>query len=366
MKFLQVFSDLAHYLSERAALQEWLSFGLILLIGGFITWILNQRVVAFIRSRCEQKSPALSQKWVAVVSGPLQFVIFSYFFVWGFDQFKGMPPTLWQRVHTFYPIINIIAIFLFAFRGVDLLAEFLRQRWAVDNTALDESWAKLIGVIGRVVIALIGLLILLGKLGIDYLPLLTGAGFLGAAFALASQSTIANAIGSFEIMMDRLFKEGDHISFGDYNGFVTKMGLRSIELTALTGEKINLPNKDLVDKQIRNYTRKGRNCLLFTLGLTYGHDRARLERAMQLLREIIEAHPLTSAPNVYFRQFGSSTLDLQVVCWAEYKDNLGFTTILSELNLAIKERFDAEGFDFAFPTTTIHLASGLPLPEARN
>ena len=35
-----------------------------------------------------------------------------------------------------------------------------------------------------------------------------------------------------------------------YDGFVVRMGLRSITLAALTGEKINLPNKDLVDKQL--------------------------------------------------------------------------------------------------------------------
>jgi len=33
-----------------------------------------------------------------------------------------------------------------------------------------------------------------------------------------------------EIMIDRLFKEGDRISFGEYDGFVIRMGLSSITL----------------------------------------------------------------------------------------------------------------------------------------
>jgi MscS family membrane protein len=355
MKIITLLQDLGTYLSQRALLQEWLKFSGILVLGLIITWILKQRVVALIQKRFLAKNPALSQKLEAIVSGPLQFIVFAYFLLLGFDQFKGMPPALWQRVHDLYPIINIIALFLFAFRGVDLLAEVLRQRWANENTALDESWARLLGILGRIIVGLIGLLILLGKLGIDYLPLLTGAGFLGAAFALASQSTIANAIGSFEIMMDRLFKEGDHVSFGEYNGFVAKMGLRSIQLISLTGEKITLPNKDLVDKQIRNFTRKGWNCLIFTVGLTYTTPRSGIEEAMRLLRSIGDDHPRVKEPQIFLRNLSAYSVDLQFQCWTDYKNASEFNTILSDLNLAIKERFDQAGLQFAFPTQTLHV-----------
>jgi MscS family membrane protein len=348
------------YLAENPLVRDCLSFVFLVLFGAMMAWGANRVARLFLTRWLRGVERPVAERIIKATEIPLGLLFFSYFVIWGLDQFQGMPAGLGRRIHSLYPIISGLALLMLGFRLIDIAAQLLRVRWgeSEDDSGLDERWALLIGWIGKSVIALIGILMILGNLGINVVPLLTGAGFVGAAFALASQSTIANAIGSFEVMVDKLFKEGDRISFGEYDGFVTKMGLRSIELTALTGEKINLPNKDVVDKQIRNYTRHKLVRTLLSVGLAYRHSRAELEKAMQILLEIAGNHPRIKKQEAVFRKFNDSTLDLEVIFWADYKTSPEYNQLMTDLHLAIKERFDAEKLEFAFPSRTIYLAPG--------
>jgi MscS family membrane protein len=352
--------DLVKYFDTHVTSAEWLAFALNLLLGLILMVILSRVVASQLKKRLGHLDSGLADRVVAAISGPLNLLIFGYFFLLGFDQFKGMPGSIWQRVHDLYDLINLLVLLLFAFRLADIAAFYFRGKIASGSTELDTRWADLVGYVLKGIILIGALISILNKIGINVLGLVTGASFLGAAVALASQKTIGNIIGSLEIMMDRLFKEGDRISFGEYDGFVTKMGLRSIELTAITGERINLPNKDVADQQIRNYSRQKHVRTVISVGLTYDHNRAQLERAMQLLIEIIGAHPRVREVNVVFRKFGESSLDLDAIFWADYKVISEYNALMNELNLTVKDRFDAEKIEFAFPTRTIVMQEKKP------
>ncbi|MFM7101195.1 MAG: mechanosensitive ion channel family protein, partial [Verrucomicrobiota bacterium] len=54
-------------------------------------------------------------------------------------------------------------------------------------------------------------------------------------------------------------------------------------------------------------------------------------------------------------KFGDFFLNLNILWWSTEKDWARASAALQELNLVTKERFDAAGIEFAFPTSTIHL-----------
>jgi small-conductance mechanosensitive channel len=237
----------------------------------------------------------------------------------------------------------------------------LRRYWKIAADTLNERWADIAVIAAKAVIVTVGGLTIMQMLGIPILPMLTGAGFLGAAFALASQSTLANAIGSLELIFDRPFQVGDRICFNDYDGFVSRMGIRSIEITSLTGEKITLPNKDVVDKQIRNYSKSddpeliGYTRMFITVGIVYQHSRAEIDRAIHLLESILAAHPKIKKASARFRSLSASALEISGMAWAHYKNGAEFFSIQSELLLEIKDRFDQAGIEFAYPTQTLYI-----------
>jgi small-conductance mechanosensitive channel len=352
-------------LFQNVRIEEWLLFILFVAFALLIYWLIDQKVVKLIGHRLMKHNAYTTSQILNLIRLPLAITIFAYFTLMGLEQIKSMPETLNLRVQRIYPTANLAIILFFLYRSIDVLSLILRQYWEIRDNTLNGRWANIIAFVSKALIILIGGMTLLQMLGIPILPMLTGAGFIGAAFALASQSTLANAIGSLELIFDRPFQVGDRISFQEYDGFVTRMGIRSIEITSLTGERIILPNKDVVDKQIRNYSKSedpelfGYTRILITVGIIYQHDRADIERAIDLLQSILSAHPKVKQATARFRALAASSLELIGIAWADYKTGTEFFAIQSELQLEIKDRFDHAGLEFAYPTQTIHFNPSL-------
>ena len=340
---------------------ELLLFVLCIGAGVVVSMILKRVLGARLRAVFGKKDPVLGDRIVDALTAPLWIFVLYFFFDLGLMGLSGLPVAVKVWLSSKAPLVFIVATFIFVFRCMDIVAEVLRRRWSGEEKSLNEQWAVLVGNIGKFLVALVGtMMVLKDGFNYDILPLLTGASFLGAGVALASKGTIENIIGSFEIMVDRLFKEGDRISFQSYDGFVTRMGMRSVQITSMTGERITLPNKAFVDQQIHNCSRKGKVLTSFNIGLVSTHTRADIERAMAVLKEIIDAHPKAERAGVVFKGFGPSSLDLGVSFWGDYTDGGQCGAILSELNLAIKERFDAEKLEMAYPTSTIYVKNAPP------
>jgi len=350
------------YFANHATSPDLIRFYIYIALGLLATLIVQRMVVRLVRMVMRQSPPEVVERIAGALRMPAGLLTFSYFFIIGFDAITAMPHELWMHVHSnLYPILNGLLVLICSFRIVDIIAQVLRKRWEGESTNLDERWADLIGRVGKLIVTVGAGLFIIQKIdpSFNIVPLLTGISFVGAAVALASQSTIANAIGSMEIMIDRLFKEGDRISFGEYDGFVIRMGLRSITLAALTGEKINLPNKDLVDKQIRNYTRGKLHRTSIVVGVLYDNDRAHLEKALALMESVVRANPRVDGCETSLRQFANSSVDLQVIFWADYKTSTEYNSLMSTIQLALKESFDQAKLEFAFPTRTVYLKKEL-------
>lgn len=348
----------ARFLIHHADSSDMTRFYIYIAIGLLATLLVQRMAFYVVRLMLRKSPPEIAGRIADALRMPAGLLTFSYFFMLGFDSISAMPPELWMHVHSnLYPILNGLLVLVCSFRLVDIIAQILRKRWEGESTHLDERWADLIGRLGKVIISVGAALFIVQKIDPDFniVPLLTGVSFVGAAVALASQNTIANAIGSMEIMIDRLFKEGDRISFGEFDGFVVRMGLRSITLAALTGERINLPNKDLVDKQIRNYTKNKLNRTTITIGVLYSNSRADLEKAVALMQAAITAHPHVTGGETNVYRFSDSSIDLQSIFWADYRIFTEYNKLINDLLLAIKESFDQAGIDFAFPTRTVYL-----------
>ncbi|MEJ0088334.1 MAG: mechanosensitive ion channel family protein [Limisphaerales bacterium] len=95
------------------------------------------------------------------------------------------------------------------------------------------------------------------------------------------------------------------------------------------------------------------------IGLTYDTSTEKVKRALAILEEIYKNHPQTADLIVSFNQFADSALNIQVVHWWKNPDGRQQLAGMQELNLKVKERFDAEGISFAFPSRTVYLKQDL-------
>ncbi len=250
--------------------------------------------------------------------------------------------------------------------GFALLVAFVAARavrvalreWAeqVDDPALRQSRETLGPVLARacaVFFYAIAVLLVLQNMGYNVAGLLAGLGIGGVAVALAAKDTVANLFGSVAVLIDRPFAVGDFIQIGGAEGTVEKIGLRSTRVRTADGFLVSIPNQNITTSDVTNLSARPTRRLVFTIGLVYDLTATQMLEAVGMVREIFTAHPQTADVWVHWKDFGPSSLDIQVIYWSKAMAMSDFLDAVQELNAQIKEKFDAAGFGFAFPTQTI-------------
>ncbi len=218
------------------------------------------------------------------------------------------------------------------------------------------SGVGVIRVIVMVVVFFIVLLLGLDNLGFKITPLLTGLGIGGIAIALAVQSVLGDLLGSLSILFDRPFVVGDFIVVGDKMGTVEKIGIKTTRVRALGGEQLVFSNTDLLSSRVQNFKRMQERRAVFTIGIVYETPREVVGRVPTLIRESVEAvnqgaeSPRVRFDRSHFKAFGPSSLDFETVYVVLSADFNAYMDTQQQINLAILERFAAEGIQFAYPT----------------
>jgi small-conductance mechanosensitive channel len=349
-------------LATKTSWVEWILFGGVLVLGATVLVILHRWALPRLVTHLERRKVPGARAIGRALGTPLTVVTAVYFLNMGKSVFSGLPGWLWLRIEHLVSLIYGVTVLVFVFRAIDIAMEVLAHSWRTEGSDLDVQLIRLIERTCKGVALAIALLIVLDSMGVSVIGLVTGLGFLGAAVALASQSTIANILGSITVLADRMFRVGDRIQFGAYDGFVTEMGLLSVELTSLYGDRLKLPNKDVADQQLRNFSRGRFVRTAISVGITYDTPRAKVERALTVLEQCAASlKGMAEVPDIDRVETGVAQLDasqitLDLIVWADYRTSAQYRKLVTALNLAVKEAFDREGITFAFPTQTIHLA----------
>jgi small-conductance mechanosensitive channel len=238
-----------------------------------------------------------------------------------------------------------------------LLARWLELRFQ-DARLRDPDGAttlNLIGFAARGTLWLLVALLALDQLGFDVTALIAGLGIGGVALALAVQSILGDLFACAAIALDKPFVVGDFIVVDDLRGTVENVGLKTTRVRSLDGELLVFSNADLLKSRIRNFKRMRERRIQFSVGVTYATPAAKIRRIAGWLREAVEAQPKTRFDRAHFKAYGDSSLDFEVVYYVLEPDYNVYMDVQQSLNLAIYERFAAEGVDFAFPTRTVFL-----------
>jgi len=225
------------------------------------------------------------------------------------------------------------------------------------QTALDDLFLPLLRKVLVVVVYFLAFTIILSHFEINVTGLIATAGVASLAIALAAQDTLGNMLAGFMILTDRPFREGDRIELNNgMRGDVLHIGLRSTKILSREGKYVVIPNKDLANGQVINHVLPDPKMRLrIPVGVAYGTD---MRKVKAIIRSILDENPRVlkdPPPRIYFTEFGESSLNLLIRCWIE--DARDQWPVTDEINMAIKDRFEAEGIEIPFPQRDIHIRS---------
>jgi MscS family membrane protein len=232
--------------------------------------------------------------------------------------------------------------------------------------------AHLLRLVARTA-AIVGILTIIiyvsSQLGIPLYGIVTGVGVGGLALALAVRPTLENVIGGLVLFLDKPVRVGDFCRFGELEGEVEEIGLRSIRLRKRDDTLVSVPNADFSQLQLTNYKRRRRRLYETTLGLRYETSAEQLRYVLAKLREMLLGHPKVSSDmlHVRFHDFGAYSLDVKVFAYIRTRDRLTYLAIREDINLRIIDIVLEAGTGFAFPSQTVYLGrdSGLDAERGR-
>jgi small-conductance mechanosensitive channel len=198
----------------------------------------------------------------------------------------------------------------------------------------------------------------LGNGDLSSLAVTAGAGSIAIAFAL--QSTLTDFFSAFSIYFDRPFEIGDFISVNKYNGTVTNIGVKSTRLKLQSGEELVLSNKELNNASIQNFRKLEKRRIVFTIGVAYETPSEKLKIIPLILRGIIENAENAEIERVHFTEFGDFALKFMVSYYVKVPDYAVYLDTQQAINFAIKDAFDREGIEMAYPTSTVYVKQTSP------
>lgn len=181
--------------------------------------------------------------------------------------------------------------------------------------------------------------------------LLAGAGIIGLALAFAFQDIAANFVAGIIMSFRKPIRAGDHIKSNDYSGIVHTVNLRDTVITTFQGEQVYIPNKEILQNPIKNYTVSGRRRLDLVVGVSYGDD---LEKVKQIAIEAaskISVRSQSDEVTLFYKEFADSSINFTIRIWMEKPDN--FLTCRSEAIMLIKKAFDENDILIPFPIRTL-------------
>lgn len=207
----------------------------------------------------------------------------------------------------------------------------------------------------HVFVYLSALLYLLYVSKIDLSGAVVGLGVTGIAIAFALQSILGDMFSAFTIYFDRPFEIGDYVMIGNYEGTVTHISMKSTRLKLLQGEELVVSNKEITSGSIRNFKKMQERRVVFTISVTYNTPLKKLKKIPILFKEIIMNNDLVEFQRAHFKEYGTFSLNFEVVYIIKTPDYVKYLDTQQAINFAIKEAFEHEGIELAFPTQTIFL-----------
>ena len=250
------------------------------------------------------------------------------------------------KVVSYVPNIALAVIVLLVFWLGGIVINKVTAKGLERSHVPSDAQALLLRFI-KYIIAIVALLTAADQLGIDVTSLVAGLGVAGLALSFAAQDTISNLISGIAIMIDRPFKKGDWISIGDLHASVTDIRLRTTVLTTFDNETVVVPNKDLTQKQIVNYTLTPRIRVRIPVGIAYKED---IDAARQVMLNTINGDQRVlddPAPMVLVASLGDSSVNLELRLWTE--DSIMKFPLMWEYTEKCKRALDAANIEIPFP-----------------
>ena len=323
---------------------------------GFIFYHLFER---YITKLAKKTKTTIDDEIIRNIKKPIYFLVILLGFYYGFDQLTALD-IYWGIVAQIFLYLGILLTAFIITRIINVFVTWYVEKSEKKGKRIMSS--NILIVFKKVLhlfVYIFAFIVILYISKVDLSGAVVGLGVTGIAIAFALQNILSDAFSAFSIYFDRPFEIGDFVIIGDQAGTVSNISMKSTRIQLLHGEELILSNKEITSVQIRNFKKMQKRRVEFIIGVTYDTPLKKLKKIPDIIKNCILICDLTDFDRVHFKEFGSFSLNFEVVYFVNSADYLINMDVRQKINYSIKEAFEKEGIEFAYPTQTINLNKNL-------
>jgi len=332
--------------------------------------ILRRAFTSFVLARfkgwVERSSIRIDNRIIEALENPVRFipVVMGVFFALEYLDLGGLFEDIGGN---FVRSLVAFTIFWAFYNAVDPLSGALGRLERVFSRALVEWLVKAI----KVAFVFIGAATILEIWGIQVAPLIAGLGLFGVAVALGAQDLFKNLIAGILVIAEKRFANGDWIRVdGVVEGTVERIGFRSTRVRRFDKAPVQVPNSQLSDRAVTNFSAMTHRRIYWTIGVEYRTSVEQLRRIRDEIEKYVLddpdfAKPPDVATFVRIDRFSDSSIDIMLYCFTVTTNWGEWLEIKERLAYRIKEIVEGAGSAFAFPSQSLYvetMPSDVPEP----
>ena len=226
------------------------------------------------------------------------------------------------------------------------LKKLIEKRMIARN--VDLSIRTFLIPIINIILKMMVIVFVVSRLGLDASGFIAALGGAGLAIGLALQGSLSNFAAGILIILFKPFKVGDYIVSQGNEGSVESISILNTVIVTAKGQVVTLPNANLFNNPIINYSIKEYRRLDINMGISYDDD---FENAQKVLLEVLEKNELvddTQPKTVEILEFAASSVNLAVRCYVKNSD---YWTAYWQLYRAVKKALDENNISMPYPHT---------------
>ena len=180
------------------------------------------------------------------------------------------------------------------------------------------------------------------------------------ALAFAFKNIAENLMSGMMIRFERVIKPGDIVETEGAMIRIKKIGLRNTLARTKDEKDLLIPNSQLVQQKVANYTYRDSVCRVQTsIGVSYRADLSRVREALEAVCEKVEGKSQHHPPVVALCEFNNSQVTYKVSVWID--DPWVSNHFKSKLHEAIWQGLKDADIKMAYPQLDVHFDKGVPL-----
>ncbi|MEO1077697.1 MAG: mechanosensitive ion channel family protein, partial [Bacteroidota bacterium] len=249
----------------------------------------------------------------------------------------------------------VVLAFVLLARSARSLVTTLMNKISGRASGASTSVVSLLGTLAYSAVLAAGIFIALGLIGLDraVTTLLAGAGVLGLALGFAFQDIAANFIAGVLIAVRSPFDLGDLVETNGHMGTISDINLRATHVRTFQGQEVIIPNSQVYQNPLVNYTEIGSRRIDLGCGVGYGDDLQHAEDVATAALSDVSTRDTARDVTLFWTEFGDSSVNFVASYWVTFQGQADFLAAQSEGIKRLKTAFDASGVTIPFPIRTL-------------